>query len=514
MAPANQASDAARLRCQRLPTIRSGMDASQGKPVSRRQALALLGAGGLTIATGADAAARSARSRLDADVIVIGAGLAGLQAAILLQDEGARVVVVEARERVGGRVHTLDQVDGRPESGGTEVGSGYARTLSMIDRIGGLAMHRWADTVQLQFALAVRGQLMTPGQWDTSDLNDLPPAERRSGGMGPFALSQTTLPRPSPLEDLDSWLDPRHAALDVPFDQYLRGRGVSDAALRYLDMTLSTDGTRTVSALWQLRAARLSPQMGSIDSLRTISAGMSRLPEAMRGLLRGDVLLGAPVAAIRDRGDHVEVVMRPPSTARGRQRLRLRAARVICTVPLPVLRRIAIEPGLPPLQRAAVEQVPYTRGLSVFFEVSRPYWELDGLPASTLAAGPLGRVFRYSYPGGHYLWNFRAGLSARGYEQLADLDAGERALREFIAARPSVAGAIRPVAVVNWDRDPWTRGHLPYRAPGQVVRFGDVLRQPHGRVHFAGDHTAVLMNGMEGAMESGERVALEVLQAA
>lgn len=482
----------------------------QVKPVSRRQALAVLGASGLAMATAAKA--RVPRPRLDADVIVIGAGLAGLQAAILLQDEGARVVVVEARERVGGRVHTLDQIDGRPESGGTEVGSGYARTLSMIDRIGGLAMHRWADTVQLQFALAVRGQLMTPGQWDTSDLNDLPRDERRSGGMGPFALSQTTLPRPSPLEDLDSWLDPRHAVLDVPFDQYLRGRGVSDAALRYLDMTLSTDGARAVSALWQLRAARLSPQMGSIDSLRTISAGMSRLPEAMRGLLRGDVLLGAPVTAIHDRGDHVDVVLRPAS--RSGMRRRLRAARVVCTIPLPVLRRIALEPGLPPLQQAAIEQVPYTRGLSVFFEVSRPYWELDGLPASTLAAGPLGRVFRYSYPGGHYLWNFRAGMSARGYEQLNDIDAGERALREFVAARPSVAGAIRPVAVVNWDRDPWTRGHLPYRAPGQIVRFGDVLRQPHGRVHFAGDHTAVLMNGMEGAMESGERVALEVLQAA
>ncbi len=56
-------------------------------------------------------------------------------------------------------------------------------------------------------------------------------------------------------------------------------------------------------------------------------------------------------------------------------------------------------------------------------------------------------------------------------------------------------------------------GHLPYRAPGQVAKFGDVLGKPQGRVHFAGDHTATLMTGMEGAMESGERAALEVLQA-
>lgn len=469
--------------------------------ITRRTALAALGASGVALAASRVSASAGA---LDADVIVIGAGLAGLQAAILLQDEGARVLVVEARERVGGRVHTLDHLPGRPESGGTEVGSGYARTLAMIDRVGGLPMHRWADTVQLQFALNVRGQLMTPAQWDAASVNDLPPGERSAGGMGPFALSQTTLPRPSPLPDLDSWLDPTQAALDVPFDQYLRGRGVSDAAIGYLDATLSTGGTRSVSALWQLRGARVAPQMGSIDGLRTISAGMSRLPESMRKMLRGDVLLGSPVAAIRDRGDHVEVVTR--------SRRRLRAARVVCTAPLPVLRDISIEPGLPPLQREAIRNVPYTRGLSVFFHVDAPYWDKDGLPASTLSTGPLGRVFRYAYPGGHYLWNFRAGASARGYERLNDVEAGERALREFIAARPSVAGAIRPVAVVNWDRDPWMRGHLPYRAPGQIVRYGDVLRQPHGRVHFAGDHTAVLMTGMEGAMESGERVALEILQ--
>jgi monoamine oxidase len=478
------------------------MKAESGCRTTRRAVVTGLATSGLVIAT----TSREGRAaeRFDADVIVIGAGLAGLQAAILLQDEGARVLVVEARERVGGRVHTLDHVAGRPESGGTEVGSGYARTLAMIDRIGGLGMNRWLDTVQLQFALAVHGKLMTPAEWESSDVNELPPLERRSGGMGPFALSQTTLPRPSPLADLDSWLDPQHAALDVPFDQYLRGRGVSDAAIRYLDQILSVDGTRSVSALWQLRAARLSPQMGSVDSLRTIATGMSRLPEGMRALLRGDVLMGAPVVAIRDHGDHVSVVLR--------DRRRLRAQRVVCTVPLPVLRRIDIEPGLPALQREAVANVPYTRGLSVFFEVLAPYWERDGLPASTLAAGPLGRVFRYTYPGGFYLWNFRSGASARGYEALDDTAAGERALREFIAARPSVEGAIRPVAVVNWDRDPWTRGHLPYRAPGQIVRYGDVLRQPHGRLHFAGDHTAVLMNGMEGAMESGERVALEILQ--
>ena len=492
-----------------------GMKPKNPRPASpsRRALLKSSGAlvaasafGGGLLSSVAGAAARRGATPLDADVIVIGAGLAGLQAALLLQDEGARVLVMEASGRVGGRVHTLDHVEGRPEAGGSEIGGGYARTLSMLQRLGGLPTYKWVDTIELPFALHVDGTLMDPKGWEKWERNPLPTAERVSFGMGPFALAQTLLPRQSPLEDAASWLDPKHAALDLPFDDYLRGRGASDAALRYLDAIVSADGAHGISALWQLRAAKVAPQMGSVDSLRRITAGMSRLPEGMRGLLKGDVRLGSPVAAIREHRDHVEVL------TQGRRRHR--AARVICTVPLPVLRRIAIEPGLPALQREAVAQVPYTRGLSVFFHVDKPYWEDDGLPSSTWSVGPLGRVFRYTKPdGGHFLWNFRSGLSARGYERLNDAEAGERALREFVAVRPSAAGKVRPMAVSSWDRDPWTLGHLPYRAPGQVAKFGDVLGKPHGRVHFAGDHTATLMTGMEGAMESGERAALEALQA-
>lgn len=460
--------------------------------------------GGLLTGSGVAQAATKART-LDADVIIIGAGLAGLQAALLLQDEGARVLVVEASNRVGGRVHTLDTVDGRPEAGGSEVGSGYARTLSMLSRIGSPATYKWADSIQLPFALHVHGKLIDPATWDKSELNDLPANERTSFGMGPFALTQIFLPRPNPLEDLTSWMDPKHASLDVPFNTWLRSRGVSDAALRYLDAIVSADSAQDISALWQIRGAKVSPLMGSVDSLRSLVDGMSRLPEGMRGLLKGDVRLDSPVTAIRERGDHMEVIVRGRRT--------LRAGRVICTVPLPVLRGIRIEPGLPKLQQEAVNQIPYTRGLSVFFRIDKPYWDEDGMPASTWTLGPLGRVFRHSKAdGGYYLWNFKSGLSARGYERLTDKEAGERALREFIAVRPSVEGRIAPIAVTSWDRNPWTLGHLPYRAPGQVAKFGSVLGAAHGRLHFAGDHTAVLMTGMEGAMESGERAALEVLQ--
>ena len=71
---------------------------------------------------------------------------------------------------------------------------------------------------------------------------------------------------------------------------------------------------------------------------------------------------------------------------------------------------------------------------------------------------------------------------------------------------------VEPAAVVNWVKYPWMKGHNAYRAPGNITRFGNVVATPHGRIHFAGEHTSVFAMGMEGAMESGERAAFEILE--
>ena len=123
----------------------------------------------------------------------------------------------------------------------------------------------------------------------------------------------------------------------------------------------------------------------------------------------------------------------------------------------------------------------------------------------------MGNAFRIRYDGGHYLWNYKSGPRNAPYRGLSEAQIRARAQAELIEARPSLKGRITPLAVVDFDRYEWTRGHLAYRAPGQITRFGKVVGEAHGRVHFAGEHTAVTASGMEGAMESGERAAFEVL---
>jgi monoamine oxidase len=476
----------------------------QGRDSRRYTRRTILAGMAATAAAGlATACGGPGRRGRDADVIVIGAGLAGLQAALLLEEQGLKVRVLEASDRVGGRVRTLDHIEGRPEAGGSEVGSGYARVLNMMDRVGGLTTAKWAESIQLEFVMAHGGQLLKPADWATSPLNDLPPAERNTGPWGPFALPMVYLPRNSPLPELDSWQDPAFAELDVPFDAWLRQQGASDRAIQYIDEQLQGPVAAEVSTLWQLRAARAALYMGTVDSLVHIVGGMSRLTDGMAALLATEVELNTPVTAISTGKDGVEV--RTTDGARHRARF------VVCTIPLPVLRTISLDPAPTPRQEEAIAKVPYTNGTSVFFHVDKPFWEEDGLPASTWTLGPVGRVFRMAYEGGYYLWNYKSGPATARYHQLPDEEAMALALKELNEARPSTVGRIRPTAVVSWDRHPWTRGHLAYRAPGQIRAFGNVLAEPHGRIHFAGEHTALLTTGMEGAMESGERAAMEIL---
>ena len=111
------------------------------------------------------------RAQTAADVLVIGTGLSGLNAALTLEELGLSVAVVEAWDRVGGRVYTLSDKPEMPETGGSEIGPMYARTLSAVERFG-LSLEPWQIS-RLEFMLHVGGQSMTVDQWKTSDANPL-----------------------------------------------------------------------------------------------------------------------------------------------------------------------------------------------------------------------------------------------------------------------------------------------------------------------------------------------------
>lgn len=478
--------------------------ARQPPPLTRREALQVLGLGVPTLLLLHGRATSSAHRR-DADVIVVGAGLSGLQAALILQDEGLDVLVVEGGNRVGGRVWSLDHVPGRPEAGGAEIAPGYARMHSMIARLGGIRLSSWLKYhADRSFALYEDDRLFSLDRWKDAKANRFSVEERtRFGPMGPFDVALSYLPRPNPLPALESWLEPSAAGLDVPLDGYLRDLGASPEALRFATSIVAAEDLQSISALFFLRSMKFFEAMGPLGELQIFDHGASRVPEGMAALLKREVRMRSTVIGLRNLADGAEVALADGAT--------LRAAHVVCTVPLPVLRGIRIEPGLPPLQAKAVQSIPYDSALSIFFAIKDRFWEHDGLAPSMRSSGRFGRASVRLTPRGEHLWFFKTGAAASSLRSLPDADIMTIAATELHKARPSTVGRVEAVAVVNWNASPWSGGHLAHRGPGDIRAFGNVIAEPHGRIHFAGEHSAVTMMGMEGAMESGERAALEVI---
>ncbi len=467
---------------------------------SRRQAIKALAALGATATLPSFLSGCKASPNKDAQVIVIGAGLAGLNAAVLLEDQGIDVLILEGSNRVGGRVFTLDDQPHKPDAGGSEFSVvSYARIMDMVNRLG-LKIIPWRGKT-VDFAFRVGEQNVTASEWPDAKVNMVQGPAR---GVPPLFLGDMFLPRPLPLETADAWLKPEAFQYDVPYGSFLKTAGADKEALRLLEAHTNNDELNQISALWKMHTAQFAQASGTLDDLRNLEGGMSRLTDGMAAMLQRPVQINNRVTGIAATTDGVEV-----GTAEGKN---WRADYVICTLPLPLLREIAISPPLPDKQAAAIEQIPYDDHIEVYFDIVEPFWEEDRLPSSLWTDGPLGLVLHLPDEGTHgYLWLAMAGKASAGFRSLDNEKILQEAARELGRIRPSTIGKVRPMTAHNWSIHPWSKGHLAYRGPGQIREFGTVAANPHGRVHFAGEHTAMLASGMEGAMESGERAAVEIL---
>jgi monoamine oxidase len=146
----------------------------------------------------------------------------------------------------------------------------------------------------------------------------------------------------------------------------------------------------------------------------------------------------------------------------------------------------------------------------------QPFWEQDGLPASMWTDSPLGRVAAIADDQGRTasLLVTAYGLKASYLDRLGTEGAQRFIVREVERFRPAAKGQLSVAGYHSWGADPFSAGDWAYFAPGTVTRFMPAMHAPHGRIHFCGEQTAVAARGMEGAMESGERAALEVASAA
>jgi monoamine oxidase len=355
----------------------------------------------------------------------------------------------------------------------------------------------------------LRGRRIPLAEWPTAPENVLPERWRK---LPPWAVTGSVVRTVNPLPGPEAWVAPESAKHDGSLYDVLRSAGLEDAAIRLAFDTNAGYGTSAhdVSALmYYYVEAWGRAQMQATNSQWVVRGGNQRLPEAMAARLKGDVVLGTEVVALEQTTEGVTVHCRDGRT--------FDAKRVVCSLPATVLRTIHFAPGLPERQYRAVALVPYMVNSLAVLVPTRRYWEADGASPSMWTDGLAGIVSAQRLGSSPdeitcFLANPRGSVAAQ-VDRLGPEGAQRAIVAEIERLRPAARGALRAVGFHSWAQDPHAAGDWAVFAPGQAAAYATAFAEPHERVHFCGEHTATGNRGLEGALESGERAAIEVLGA-
>jgi len=431
----------------------------------------------------------------DAQVVVIGAGLAGLTAARELTKAGIDVVVIEARDRVGGRTLNHDLGEGKVvEVGGQWIGPTQ-------DRIAALAAELGVET----FPTYTAGRDLGP---------ELPPdAIGDLAKLTELQAMADTIPLESP------WTaDLAHEWDAQTFHTWMTDRMKDPAAQAMVELMAGAIFTVPAAELSLLHVLIFIRSAGSLFPMLTdieggaqqdrFVAGSQRISELMAEQLAERVVLSSPVRSIAQ-GSDVFVAS---------DRIEVHAKRCIVAVPPTVIDRIAFTPALPADRAQLQRRFAAGSVIKINAIYDEPFWRTEGLSGRIVdPSGPVTVTFDNSPPDGSpgVLMGFAEADEARRLLRMTP-DDRRRLVLDYLATYFGPRAA-QPIDYVEgrWDEEEWTRGcygaNLP---PGTWTRYGHAIREPVGLVHWASAETAVRwINYMDGAVSSGERAAAEILAA-
>ncbi|MCK5484293.1 MAG: FAD-dependent oxidoreductase [Gemmatimonadetes bacterium] len=447
-------------------------------------------------------------------VIIVGAGLAGLAAAYELTEAGDDVTVLEARDRAGGRVHTLRE----PFADGL-----YAEAGAMF--AGGLCVH-YGELLGVEFFRPERDDLADlrilngqrlvlrrgePVEWPL----ELTPEEQDAGARGLRRLYVQPGMKEVGAALVEDWLPEALRKYDeMSYADFLRSQGASEGAVRLMTLgviDLYGDGVETVSALSFLRqwSASRPPQMQRSGG-GLIRGGSDSLPRAFASRLSDQIHYDSPVVRIEQDDARVKAVLE-----REGEHHTLEADYLICSIPFPVLRNVKIAPAFSAGKRRAIEELQYSSITRMYLQCGRRYWEDDGLSGEALTDLPVPRVLVHPLgqrPTGGILEAHVGQALALELADESEPDRIEFALEQMERIHPGARDHFESGTSYSWVSDPWALGGYSSFAPGQTFELAPHVAQPEGRIHFAGEHTSVFAASMNGALESGQRAAGEILE--
>jgi monoamine oxidase len=442
-------------------------------------------------------------------VLILGAGLAGLAAAYELKKTGYAVTVLEARSRPGGRVLTYRD----PFADGlyAEMGAEYVDASDEFDHRFCKELGLKVMTARLYDAIFVRGRKLRMASFKKNK-EPLPYAGTEGGQL--FGQEKAYLKRL-----LDTIADPERLPPEIlkldnlsVVELLLREGAPEDivALYTYTQATESTARPYEMSALSMVRSLRRSFNEDTDEG--RILGGNDQLPKGLARALSGQILYDRPVRRIAHDASGAEVFFEEGGTLRS-----LRTPRLVVAIPFKVLRDVVVTPAFSPVKARCIETLAYGQVMKIAMQYGRRFWDEPGsLGQRVFTDTMLRRIYHFSIdqPGPRgILMSFTSGADAETLGGMPEAERFRVALAEVSRIWPEAPQYWEGAAVKYWNEDPWVRGSYSFNGVGQARDFLEIARAREGRVHFAGEHTSVHRASMNGALESGVRVAEEIRKA-
>jgi monoamine oxidase len=494
----------------------------QGRRITRRGLIGGAAAGtAAAVMPVASHAAPKPPSTRSADVVVVGAGLAGLAAARQVAAQGRSVLVLEARDRVGGRVLKHDLQGGSySELGGMFTGPTQDHIQSLASELG-VGLYPTYNTGNNVFVGGDgrREEFPSDSPLGTAPADpvvapDIALAVAQLDDMATkVSVDEPWNAADAPEWDrqtLDTWLrahtsgNPEFMAVTSAATEAIFGCEPGELSLLYTVFYIAASGNEQNQGTFE---RNFNTKDGAQE--QRFAGGAQLVPERMAAQLGSRVLLNTPVRRIEQSSSGVTV--RSDSVV-------VNGQRAIVAIPPTLAGRIVYDPALPPLRDQLTQHMP--QGSLMKFEAvyATPFWRDRGLTGQAVSEnGPVKVTFDTSPERGTpgVMMGFIGGHEARAWERRPADERRDAVLRQFADFFGDEALSPAEVVEFNWSAEVWSRGcPVAVLGPGTLIDFGEALREPVGRVHWAGTETSTYWNGyMDGAVRSGRRAAAEVLAA-